>query len=351
MPFNIKEIPEKIRKKKGLAAGLGILFLILLSLPWSVPAAKEWYEDQKEKPIKVLSETSKVMSVEEAVEKTWKGGTYEALFAYVDSFKDHEAPVISGVSDRVFAIGSTIKYKDGVSAEDNFDGEVRVNVNIDGVDETREGTYTVIYTAVDEAGNEATETAQFTFVVPTDDLHDILYDNGENGFDKAELPILVERVYSQICTDDMDERTRAEQIYFWIWNHVLYFGNAYDSEDLEMEAVAGFHRRGGDCHTFTAMSKALLDRAGIENMVVKKLEMEGEPPHFWLLVNIDGEWYHFDSTPRVEDAVFFLWTDEQMLEFAEQHYRCFYFDLTQYPRTPGEIAQRFLDMFYPGDEE
>ena len=69
--------------------------------------------------------------------------------------KDVTAPVISGVEDKTFVLGDKISYLSGISAVDDVDGEVEVEVDKSEVDVNTPGTYTVTYRAVDAAGNEA----------------------------------------------------------------------------------------------------------------------------------------------------------------------------------------------------
>lgn len=338
---------QGLKKKPGLIVGAALAILAAASTPWTVPLAKQVIEDLREKdPKQIQVPEGKAGEATEELTTFYTSDRWN-IFIAIDALRDHEPPVIEGVEDRYVSIGSTIRYKEGVTAMDNFDGEVKVSVDISGVNEKEEGTYPVIYSAVDEAGNASEVTAQFTFITPDGDLHSLEFNDGANGYDPEELPALVERIYGSICDDDMDQRTKAENIYAWIWDHIGYLGASFDGEDMTIEAIAGLYYRGGNCFTFTSISKALLDRAGIENMVVRKIPMEWRSDHFWLLVNIEGEWYHFDSTPRAAGGYFCLWTDEQMLEYSEQHGDCFDFDLRDYPRTPGEIAERFLVKFYP----
>lgn len=48
------------------------------------------------------------------------------------------------------------------------------------------------------------------------------------------------------------------------------------------------------CGGYTMASKLLFDLVGIESYAVHG--SAGNLPHVWLLVNIDGDWYHFDAT-------------------------------------------------------
>ena len=64
-------------------------------------------------------------------------------------------PVISGTSDITFTLGDAIpNWLDGVSALDETDGQLTVTVDDSDVDLETPGTYDLIYTATDKAGNK-----------------------------------------------------------------------------------------------------------------------------------------------------------------------------------------------------
>lgn len=64
-------------------------------------------------------------------------------------------PIISGTSDITFTLGDDIpNWLDGVSALDETDGQLTVTVDDSDVDLETPGTYDLIYTATDKAGNK-----------------------------------------------------------------------------------------------------------------------------------------------------------------------------------------------------
>ena len=56
--------------------------------------------------------------------------------------------------------------------------------------------------------------------------------------------------------------------------------------------------------------------------------------HYWNLTQCDGQWYHFDTTPRSWGGSFCLLTDAEMLAYSHAHGGCFEFDRSLYPPTP-----------------
>ena len=60
-------------------------------------------------------------------------------------------------------------------------------------------------------------------------------------------------------------------------------------------------------------------------------------PHYWNLVKIDGNWYHFDSCPHYDYAPLesFLLTDAEVIDYSTNAAEGYYsFDSSLYPATP-----------------
>lgn len=72
---------------------------------------------------------------------------------------DTEAPEITLIGADPYNLALNTTYSDpGATAEDNEDGEVTVSVDASAVNKDKAGSYEVVYTAVDAAGNEGTAT-------------------------------------------------------------------------------------------------------------------------------------------------------------------------------------------------
>ncbi|TDK61750.1 DUF5011 domain-containing protein [Bacillus salipaludis] len=86
---------------------------------------------------------------------------------------DIEKPSLYGITDRTIGLGSTFDVKNGVTAEDNVDGNLTSDIVITGeVDTSKTGIYPLTYTVSDKAGNTATISRTITIVV--DDVKPIL---------------------------------------------------------------------------------------------------------------------------------------------------------------------------------
>lgn len=87
------------------------------------------------------------------------------------SLFDSEPPVISGVNESIavrynYKSGvDTEQFRNGVSAYDNVDGDVAVDISLDR-EINGTGDYTVTYTAADKKGNVAVQTASLKVTEP-----------------------------------------------------------------------------------------------------------------------------------------------------------------------------------------
>ncbi len=160
-----------------------------------------------------------------------------------------------------------------------------------------------------------------TYVVPEDQKSD---------FHKS-VDAMADSVLARIVNSGMSRRQKAEAVYAWIRGSFRYSGHSATRDWVE-EAYQGLRRRHGDCYTYFAVSQELLVRCGIPCMEVVRYT---DNDHYWNLVQLDdGQWYHFDATPRSAGGYFCLWTDGQMLSYSVAHSNCFAFDRALYPPTP-----------------
>ncbi len=84
-----------------------------------------------------------------------------------DPSLDRIAPVISGVEDFEYVIGSELPdFLEGATAFDRVDGDVTADLSVDtsALDLQTAGTYDVTYTVTDESGNTRTKTITVTVV-------------------------------------------------------------------------------------------------------------------------------------------------------------------------------------------
>ncbi len=239
--------------------------------------------------------------------------------------KDVTAPVISGVEDKTFVIGDKISYLSGVSAVDDVDGEVEVEVDKSEVDVNTPGTYTVTYRAVDAAGNEATAQAQITIENPAPV--------------EGSYQALAQEILASITDDTMSTGQKLRAIFDYAHNKIGYTGICYDGSDWENEALLALTElkrsdyTGGDCFTYTSVDRALLEALGAKVMWI---ENENSPTgdHAWLLVDVGTGWYHFDSTRMRSGFACFMKTDQEIQDYLDQGNYNYVRDVSKYPATP-----------------
>ena len=273
----------------------------------------------------------------------------ETTAAETTAAPDVTPPTIAGATDLVAYVGETVAYRAGVTAVDPEDGEVAVQVDTGAVNAAEPGTYPVVYWAEDSAGNRAEVTVQITFVEEeAEEPEETKSSTAKGEKEEKTYEELAQTVYNKIITKGMTKKEKIKAIWKWARYKISFTGSSQKG-DWQRAAKTGFTKLKGDCYTYFATAKALLEIADVPTKDVVKIKKEGRSNHYWLLVKLNGSWYHFDACPRrgANGKTFCLYTDQQMLEFSEAHEDCFDFDLRKYPRTPGKIADKYLIKFYP----
>lgn len=222
---------------------------------------------------------------------------------------DTTAPEFSGIKDIVVHIGDTVSYREGVIVTDNDDENVTFSVDASKVDLTRLGKYEVIYTATDKRGNTASVTSYITVIEP-------LEEGGDSSVcTREELDALCQSILDSILKEGMTDREKAEAIYNKV--HKIKYVSTNDDPNWVVNAWRGLTTNKGDCVNYEAASKALLTMAGIPNYSVERVD--GKSDHYWLIVCVDGLWYHFDACPTSSKYPFtcFLKTDSEVKAYSD----------------------------------
>jgi len=103
----------------------------------------------------------------------------------------------------------------------------------------------------------------------------------------------VSLILSHEITADMTDKEKISKIHEFIINAV-----SYDYTLVKRSVYNALHEGETDCQGYALLLNKMLIEVGIENRIVT-----GDSPggyHAWNLVNVDGNWYHIDST---NDAV------------------------------------------------
>lgn len=99
------------------------------------------------------------------------GGNVTVCNAELNLLVDHNAPTIEGVADKMMYVGLDIDMLEGVTVTDDLDPAPTLEMDDSQVDKTKDGTYTVTYTATDICGNTAIQTAALTVINDTNGPH------------------------------------------------------------------------------------------------------------------------------------------------------------------------------------
>ena len=247
----------------------------------------------------------------------------------------NEPPVIHGVSDKTYYIGSKVSYMTDVYATDNSGQEIDVEVDKSQVDTSQPGSYTVYYKAVDSDGNETTEEAVFTFV--EEKTQPVISSNSYSSLDSV-----VSAVLDDITDSSMSKGQKARAIYKYAHAKIGYAGNSYtQSSEWQDEAFAALKelkRSGyvaGDCFTYASVDRALLEGMGADCIWVDN-QGARSGDHSWLLCNLGTGWYHFDSTRMYDGFECFMLTDSQVQDYINRGNSIYRRDLSKYPATPSQ---------------
>ncbi len=246
---------------------------------------------------------------------------------------DIEGPVISGAQDLTVAAGSTVSYRDGVSAVDDRDGPVALQVDSSGADLSKVGEYPVLYWAEDSSGNRTEVPVTLTVTLPDTQVSD-------SRVSREELDALAGKILARITRDGMSQKQKARAIYNYVHDGISYVGDSDKSNWIDA-AYTGFTRKRGDCYTYFACAKALLTCAGIPNVDVCRAG--GPTNHYWQLVDVGGGYYHFDACPhlRAYPIDSFLLTEEEAKEYSDWRGKNYY--IYDYDACPVKVENTPMD--------
>ena len=247
--------------------------------------------------------------------------------AHCSVVEDTTPPTLTGVRDLSFLVGEGAVLREGVRATDNCYGEVVLTVDASMLDTSRKGIYSVYYTATDGQGNTTEQLAYVTVydtVVTAQMLDDACAD-----------------YLAALVPEGADAETVCRRVYEALGRDIAYFPLSDKTDETRAAYLALFVDGRGDCYSYFAAARALLNRAGVECLAVERISEVGELRHFWLMVNLaeEGEaarWYHFDPTPlnvMESDHNGCLFTDAELDAYNAVRPDFYRYDRTAYPAT------------------
>ena len=195
---------------------------------------------------------------------------------------DTTGPAIYGLDTLYVAKHSTPDLLKGVSAYDRKDGTCQVSCNANEVDFSRAGTYYASYTSTDRSGNQSSASRKIVV-----------------NHDHEDRAALVASIAQKVGSD-------PEALRDFVRNEIVYIGN-WGGDD---PVWYGFTQWVGNCYVHAVCLKALLDYYGYENRMI----WVEDQSHYWLIIRLDGQWYHIDATPGPIHPTYSLMNDQQRLD-------------------------------------
>ena len=250
------------------------------------------------------------------------GGNRTLLTAELTLYNPKKGPQIKGTENKEVYAGESVTYRPGVTVSDEMDPSPELTIDSSAVDLDTPGVYPVTYTAKDKFGRIARNT-----------IYVNVLELPENYYDMILGQQLVEEKVQELIHDGMTDIEKCFAIYRWVRLNIPW-NNARTERDEVGQVLAGMQGHPGDCYTHAITCKALLDEAGIENIMIERDPGPGK--HYWLMVKVDGDWYHMDPSPVYTHVhICFLQTDEQVASFSTAYRPHYYIhDYSKYPATP-----------------
>lgn len=304
--------------------------------PKAVTVEQKIWNDEKieaKEFVKDIEDVSEVKVYYKEEPDFSKPGSYEVVIVLEDTsnnkteltskllvMADTEAPEITGAANQTVYVDSKVAYKNGVTVKDNKDENIQLVVDSSAVNLKKPGSYEVVYSAKDAAGNTTYKKATIT-----------VKEKQSNVIDEDIVYNLADQILTKIIKEGMTQRQKARAIFDWIGDHLTYV-NSSDKSSWIKGAYTGIKKGSGDCFTYYATAKAMLTRAGFQNRTVTRIG----GGHYWNLVYVEGGWYHFDSSPRRKGDRFdcFLKTDAEVAEYSKSYRNYYNFDKSLHPATP-----------------
>lgn len=259
-------------------------------------------------------DTSKEGEQQVTIRVTDAGGNETVKDASISITKDTEAPVINVADELYVFIGNSVSYKNGVKVSDNCPQGLDFTVDNSSVNLSVVGTYPVTYTAKDLAGNETSVT--INVIVK------------EQTYSEAEVNALADKVLAKIIKAGMTPYEKVEAIYYYTRRNIGYISHS-EKGNWVRAAYEGLVDKQGDCYVYACTAKVLLTRAGITNMDIEKIPAKTR--HYWNLVDIGDGWYHFDTTPRKDGTIFFMWNEADLMDYSVKNKDSHNYDHSLYP--------------------
>lgn len=138
-------------------------------------------------------------------------------------------------------------------------------------------------------------------------------DYRETALQSAYVRERVQAILKQLIKPGMNAHEKIKAIHDYVVLNLKY-----DTDLQKYTAYEGLRTGEAVCQGYSLLTYELLKGAGVENLIVEGTA--GGQLHAWNLVQLDGRWYHLDTTwddpvpnvPNQAEYNYYLRTDEQM---------------------------------------
>lgn len=235
---------------------------------------------------------------------------------------DQTAPFIKGVHPLTCSGDpDAVDFFEGITVTDDYDETPYFVVDDEAVDYSKNGTYEILYKAIDSVGN--IRVASTTMTVKLSGAKK----KTEAGY-SGNVYDIAKQIFKDYGMKKGSDVETARAIFNFV-NTSIWYQTIRGRQTYEGAAYRGFTRHNGDCYVYYACMRMLLDVAGIPNMAIHRKANKGTI-HYWNLVKLNGQWYHCDAT-RYSHRLngWFMCTDKQI---DDKYHR---FNGYDYPERAG----------------
>ncbi|QZY55267.1 S-layer homology domain-containing protein [Crassaminicella profunda] len=113
------------------------------------------------------------------------------------------------------------------------------------------------------------------------------------------IDVRIDAIIKQVIKPDMDDFQKEKAIHDYVVSHVEYDYENYKNNTVPLvshQLEGGLLYNRAVCDGYSKMMKALLDKVGIESMIISGNMKDTGGAHAWNLVKLGGDYYHVDAT-------------------------------------------------------
>lgn len=235
--------------------------------------------------------------------------------------KDTIAPTIEIVNTIISNKGENILYKKYATIYDNRENELTLTIDNSKVKLEEPGTYKVLYTVTDKAGNSTKKNVNVLILSPDETQL------------KTEAQEYAQKLIDKLTDDSMSKDKKLEKCFYYILNNVKYKGGHQGTtENYYVDALSGFKTLTGDCLVSNGMLRVVCELLDVPTMVVVRTSNRPSN-HYWFMANTGDGWYHYDAYKRPEGTIY-KWTDKKLLAWSKEWGGLADYDTSKFPSSP-----------------